>query len=79
MKKEERIVDLLMDDDEIGIIEEVEREKSIEAGKERDLTSNVPYRNVVIEVGSDIKLRVLDVAIVIVAAILAYLIFTEIL
>ncbi len=78
MEKEERIVDILMDDDEIEVIEESERGRAVNVTRERDLTSGIPYRDVGIEAGPSIKLRVLDIAIVIVAIILAYMIYTEI-
>ncbi len=77
MERDEKIVDILMDDDEIEIMGEVEKERVIEEKKERDLVSGIPYRNVTIEIGSDIRLRVLDIAIVIVAIILAYMLYIE--
>ncbi len=78
MERKDKIVDILMDDDEIEVVEEVEGEKAVDAVRERDLTSGILYRNAV-EVGSDMKLRILDIAIVVVALILAYMIYTEVL
>ena len=72
-----RVIDVLMDDDEIEIIGKVEKERVVEERKEMDLVSGIPYKNVTIEIGSDIRLRVLDIAIVIVAIILAYMLYIE--
>jgi len=77
MERDEKIVDILMDDDEIEIMGEVEKERVMEEKKERDLVSEIPYRNVTIDIGMDIRLRVLDIAIVIVAIILAYMLYIE--
>ncbi len=78
MKREESVVDILMDDDEIEVLDEVARERIVDAVGDKDRISAIPYRSAIIEVGPDIKLRVLDIAILIVAIILAYMIYTEV-
>jgi len=71
-----KVIDVLMDD-EIKIVGKVEKEKVVEEKKEGNSVSGISYRNVAIETGSDVKVRVLDIVIVIVAIILAYMLYTE--
>ncbi len=78
MGREERIVDILMDDDEVVIVDEVVKEQTSEGKKEKNLISEGYYRNAIVEIGSNVKLMVLDIAIAIIALVLAYMILTEI-
>ncbi len=78
MGREERIVDILMDDDEVVIVDEVVKEQTSEGKKEKNLISEGYYRNAIVEIGSNVKLKVLDIAIAIIALVLAYMILTEI-
>ena len=71
---EKNIADILMDDDELEVVEELRHEESkAERRAERKI-----YSTVIFEVGPDIKVRVVDIAIVIVAVMLLYLIFKNI-
>jgi len=76
--KDERIVEILMDDDEIEVIQEMDKRTEFREKKEKDVTTRVPYGDAVIEVGHNIKVRIVDAAIAIVGLILAYLIFSEV-
>lgn len=71
---EKSIADVLMDDDELEVVEELRHDESMaERRPERKI-----YSTVVFEVGPDIRVRVVDIAIVIVALMLLYLIFKNI-
>lgn len=69
------LAEILMDDDELEVVEELKHEDRVEK------MSREPrriYSTVLFEVGPDIRVRVIDVAIVIVTLLLAYMVFKNI-
>ena len=72
---EKSLADVLMDDDELEVVEEL---KQVDVREKAGNKSEKFYSTVLFEVGPDIRIRVVDAAIILVGALLAYLIFKNI-
>jgi len=72
----ERVADILMEDDELEVVRELTPE--VERAGKRGEKSRSVHTAVVFEVGPDLKIRVIDLAIVVVTILLVYLIIKNI-